>query len=110
MCLPMINALSFIQKICSFFQLFSVHYCRDYMSQAIGVGLNICSDALTPTLSKLIGFSSTLLILFCNLTNVKWAVKLQVGFVKVVVRFAVRVMSLRHSLSIFMHVFMLMKN
>ena len=53
---------------------------RDYIAQAISVSLDICNDSISPTFSKLIGFSITLLILLCNMINVKWAVKLQVSF------------------------------
>lgn len=52
---------------------------RDYISQAIAVGLDICKEDLSPTLSKMIGFSVTMLILACNMINVKIAVKLQVS-------------------------------
>ena len=52
--------------------------CSDYISQAIGVGMELCNDALTPNLSKLIGFAIALIILYCNMVSVKIALKIQV--------------------------------
>ena len=49
----------------------------DYISQAIAVGLGMCSDSLTPNLSKLIGSGIALIILGCNIVSVKLAVKVQ---------------------------------
>ncbi|XP_076811546.1 b(0,+)-type amino acid transporter 1-like [Clavelina lepadiformis] len=50
----------------------------DYISGAIEVGLGLCEEAKSPYLSKLIGCLITLLVLTCNITNIKLAVKIQV--------------------------------